>query len=84
MSGWLETMDRILPRPPRLSLTLKSQSVDSSGGVGGVGGGGIEEKGLMDMDNSVVTVGGEWWVEVEEGIRGINGNGKNTIKKLKF
>ena len=38
----------------------------------------------MDMDNSVVTVGGEWWVEVEEGIRGINGNGKNTIKKLKF
>ena len=23
---------------------------------------------------------GQWWVEVEEGIRGINCNGKNTIK----
>ena len=22
------------------------------------------------------------WVEVEEGIRGINGSGKNTIKKI--
>ena len=32
-----------------------------------------KEKGLMDMDNSVVTV-------VEGGIRGLNGNGKNTIK----
>ena len=30
------------------------------------------EKGLMDMDNSVVIAGG--------GIRGLNGNGKNTIK----
>ena len=28
-----------------------------------------KEKGLMDMDNSVVTVGGG-------GIRGLNGNGK--------
>ena len=37
---------------------------------------GIEQKkkkGLMDMDNSVVTAGGG-------GIRGLNDNGKNTIK----
>ena len=34
------------------------------------------EKELMDTDNSVVAVGR---VEVEEGIREINGNGKNTI-----
>ena len=39
----------------------------------GVGSGGTEEKGLMDMDNSVVIAGG--------GIRGLNGN-KNTIKKF--
>ena len=30
-----------------------------------------KEKGFVDMDNSVVIVG--------EGIRGANGNGKNTI-----
>ena len=34
------------------------------------------------MDNSVVIAGGGEWVEVEEGIRGINGNGKNTIKLI--
>ena len=34
----------------------------------------------MDMDNCVVIVVGEGWVKVEEGIRGINGNGKNTIQ----
>ena len=33
-----------------------------------------KEKGLMDVDNSVVIAGGEG------GIRGLNGNGKNTIK----
>ena len=33
-----------------------------------------KEKGLMDVDNSVVTAGGE------ESIRGLNGNGKNTIR----
>ena len=33
-----------------------------------------QEKGLMDMDNNVVIAG---W---ERGIRGLNGNGKNTIK----
>ena len=38
-------------------------------------------KGLMDTDNRVVIVEGWGWVEVEEGIRGINGNGKNTKKK---
>ena len=32
------------------------------------------------MDNNVVIAGGEEWVEVKEGIRGINGSGKNTIK----
>ena len=40
------------------------------------GGGGLskKEKGLMDMDNSVVIAGAD--------IRGLNGNGKkNTIKK---
>ena len=31
------------------------------------------KKGLMDTDNSVVIAGGE-------GIRGLNGNGKNTTK----
>ena len=31
------------------------------------------EKGLMNMDNNVVIVGGE-------GVRGLNGNGKNRIK----
>ena len=33
-----------------------------------------KEKGLMDVDNSVVIAGGEG------GIRGLNVNGKNTIK----
>lgn len=40
---------------------------------GRIGGGGIEQKGkknLMDVDNSVVTAG---W---EEGLRGLNINGK--------
>ena len=32
------------------------------------------------MDGGVVTSG--WWVEVAEGIRGINGNGKNTLKQM--
>ena len=39
-----------------------------------------KEKELMDMDNSVVIVRDEGWVEVEEGIEGINANGKTTIK----
>ena len=48
--------------------------------MGKFGGEGTEQKrkkGLMDMDNSVVIAGG-WgkWVEAEDGIRGINGNGK--------
>ena len=34
---------------------------------------GKKGKGLLDMDNSVVIDGGG-------GIRGLNGNGKNTIK----
>ena len=32
-----------------------------------------KEKGLMDMDNSVVIAVGWGWVEVEEGIRDDNG-----------
>ena len=39
-----------------------------------------KEKELQDMDNSVVISGWWGWVEVEEGIGRINGNGKNTIK----
>ena len=43
--------------------------------IDGWGGEGMEglskkEKGLMDMDNNVVIVGGE------DGIRGLNGNGE--------
>ena len=34
----------------------------------------------MDTGNSVVNAGGQGWVEVEEGIRVINSNGKSTIK----
>ena len=33
------------------------------------------------MGNSVVTAGGGGWVEVEEGIRRINGNGKIQLKE---
>lgn len=33
----------------------------------------------MDRDNSVVTVGRRGWVEVEEGMGGINGGGKTKI-----
>ena len=38
---------------------------------------GLSKKGLMEMDDSVVTAG------VEEFIRGINGSGKNKIKSQK-
>ena len=48
------------------------------GGGKGVGGLSKKEKGLMNMDYSVVIVGGK------EGIRVLNGNGKNTIKYLKI
>ena len=37
----------------------------------------------MDTDHSVVTAGVEGWEEVEEGIREINGDGKNKKYKLK-
>ena len=39
-----------------------------------------EKRELMDTDNSVVIVGRGCWVEVKDGIGGINDNGKNTIK----
>ena len=34
-----------------------------------------KKRGLMEMDNSVVTIAGRGWVEIE-GIRRINDNGK--------
>ena len=34
----------------------------------------------MDINNSEVIAEGRRWVEVEQGIGEINGNGKNTIK----
>ena len=45
------------------------------GGKLGVEGSSEKAKGLMDMDNSTVIVGGG-------GVRGLNGKGKNTIKTL--
>ena len=36
------------------------------------------------MDNSMMIVVERVWVEVEEGIKGINGNGKNTVKMVKL
>ena len=36
--------------------------------------GGTEQKGLMDMDHSVEMAGGE------EGVKGLNGNGKKCAK----
>lgn len=43
----------------------------------------------MDIENSMVIVGvcmcGEGWMEVDEDIKGINGDGKKKIKqKLQF
>ena len=49
-------------------------------GEEGVDGSNEKEKGLMNMDNSVVIVVQRGWVEVEESLSGINTNGKNTIK----
>ena len=50
------------------------------GGHEGLEGSSRLEKGAMDMHNSVVIMGGggRGWVEVEEGIREINGNWKKT------
>ena len=41
-----------------------------------VAGSRIKEKEFRDQDKSMVIAGGRGSVEVEEGIRGINGNGK--------
>ena len=41
-----------------------------------------KEKGLIDMASSVVISGVRRWVEVEDVIRGINGDGKNTIRNV--
>ena len=55
-------------------LTDREQD-DSYRRAGGLGmeGSSKKEKGLMDMDKSVVISGGR-------GLRGLNGNGKNIIK----
>ena len=37
-------------------------------------------KGLRDVDSNVVSAGGRGWMEVEEGIWGINSDEKNKIK----
>ena len=41
---------------------------------------GSSKNGLMDTDNSVVIAGGGAQVEVKKDVRGVNCNGKNTIK----
>ena len=64
--------------------TLRKQADDSGGAGCGVEASSKTEKGPMDTDNSVVIAGGRWGegrVEVEEDIRGINGNTKSTITK---
>ena len=38
------------------------------------------EKELRNKDNSVVITGGREWVEVDEGMRDINGDGKKFKK----
>ena len=51
-------------------------------GRGELGGGEIKQNKeirLRDRDESVVTVEGRGWVQVEEDKRKINGNGKNSI-----
>lgn len=39
-----------------------------------------KRKEFMDVNNSVVTARGGWWVEGGQGVGVINGDGKNTIK----
>ena len=56
---------------------IDGEQDDSSGGRLAGGGIGQKGKGLMGMD-SVVIAGGA------EGVRGLNGNGRNTIKILKM
>ena len=52
-----------------------------AGGQLWVGGSSKKETGLLDKENSVVIVRGGREVEVEEGRRGMNDKGKDTIKK---
>ena len=40
-----------------------------------------KDKGMMDTVNSVVIMGWRWWVDVDDGVRGINGNGKINFFK---
>ena len=54
-------------------MVLEADDSQWRGGSEGRGEGlSKKEKGLMDMDNGVVTGG--------EGVRRLNGNGKNTIR----
>ena len=61
---------------------IESRLIALGDGVGieGIEGSNKKEKELMDMDSGAVIAGGREWVEEEEDIVGINGNGKNTIK----
>ena len=61
----------------RQTLIDGEQMTASVGGSQRVEGSGKKEKVFMDMDNSVVIMGGG------VGIQGLNGTGKNTIK-IKF
>ena len=56
---------------------MDRKQADSSGG-GRLRGGRYskKEKELMDMDISIAIVGGRVWVEVEDGIRILNGHRK--------
>ena len=57
---------------------MENRMTASRGEPEGVEGLSKKEKGLMDVDNCVVIAG------EEGGIRGLNGNGKNSTKKELF
>ena len=40
-----------------------------------------KEKGPVDMDDSWRLQGEQWWMEMEEGIKGINGNKKKNYNR---
>ena len=71
----MESNEQIELTQNRHRLIDKEQA-DNTGGCGqGVEGWNKTEKGLMDIDSSVMLLGVEWWwVVVEKGLRGINGN----------
>ena len=67
---------------PFLRRLIDSEQTDSSCGGGGLGRGGIEGKIKRALGQRQQCGGcrGRAWVDVAEGVRGVNGNGKNTIK----